>query len=1040
MPLIATRGAASVQGFGEFAQAAAPAIYIEDVFSTYLYTGNGSAQLINNNILLGSGSVATNGIVLSQGGSGVFPASDGSYAVITENSVSKINANNTVAWTKSDNNKTFNNVRIDSSGNVYVVCYNGSTVFVAKYNSSGTAQWIVSTGSSVTPDDVIGIAITSDGNLFLGWGSNGGVSMKMSSADGSITWQKSITGTSVKLQDVCADSSGNCYQLIYSGSTRVNNVIKFDSSGNTTWQKEINSSDGTGGFFCYGIGVDSSLNVYVNAYINNVVTNKNFIYKLDSNGLVVAQRGWPATPSLGAATALCVDASNNVYVTMNNGFVIKYNSSLSLQWVRNLNISAGRRGLNPNTTDVFYMSEGSVVVKLALDGSTNQGVSTSGTINYYSPPFTDASTSAVSSTNSSFTISSSAYSSSSTTFANDYSITGTALTFPEIEASDGGAVWIKGRSVSFSHRIGDTARGATKRIIPNSTDAQDDTGSQGITSFASSGFSIGNDIGLNQSSATYVSWTFRKQPKFFDVVTYTGNGASNRQIAHNLGSTPGCIIVKCTSTSASWAVWHRFIGSNQYLYLNSTIAATTDNTVFGGTPNATNFTVAGGGANVATNQNGATYVAYLFAHDAGGFGDAGTDNVITCGSFTADGTTQEINLGFEPQWMMFKSSSNAQSWYIGDVMRGATASGATQTLFPNLSNAEVSDNLYAPTATGFKITPSSAIQNTGYTYIYIAIRRGPMKTPTSGTSVFTPSTRAGTGATATTSNLSFPPDMVWSKGRDNGGTNSGDFDRLRGATKQLSLNQADSETTASTSLTGFDVMTGYAAGADAVQLTINASGYNYVNWQFRRAPGFFDVVCDTGTGSTHTIAHNLGVVPELMIRKSRSQSSTSWYCYVASEGASRRGFLNSNAAWGGPDNSIWGGTTPTSTVFTVGADGNVNNNTSTYVTYLFASLSGVSKIGTYTGTGALQTVNCGFTGGSRFVLIKRTDSTGDWYVYDSARGISSGNDPYLFVNSTAAEVTGTNYVDTTSVGFQVTAAAPAGLNSNGGTYIFLAIA
>jgi hypothetical protein len=111
----------------------------------------------------------------------------------------------------------------------------------------------------------------------------------------------------------------------------------------------------------------------------------------------------------------------------------------------------------------------------------------------------------------------------------------------------------------------------------------------------------------------------------------------------------------------------------------------------------------------------------------------------------------------------------------------------------------------------------------------------------------------------------------------------------------------------------------------------------------------------------------------------------------------------------------------------------------TFVAYLFASCPGVSKVGSYTGTGALQTINCGFTGGARFVLIKRTDSTGDWFVYDSARGITSGNDPYLLLNITAAEVTGTNYVDTTSVGFQVTAAAPAGLNANGGTFVFLAI-
>ena len=74
------------------------------------------------------------------------------------------------------------------------------------------------------------------------------------------------------------------------------------------------------------------------------------------------------------------------------------------------------------------------------------------------------------------------------------------------------------------------------------------------------------------------------------------------------------------------------------------------------------------------------------------------------------------------------------------------------------------------------------------------------------------------------------------------------------------------------------------------------------------------------------------------------------------------------------------------------------------------------------------------------MLIKRTDSTGDWYVWDSTRGISSGTDPYLLLNSTAAEVTTNNYVDTDSTGFKVTAAAPAELNASGGTYIFLAIA
>jgi hypothetical protein len=132
---------------------------------------------------------------------------------------------------------------------------------------------------------------------------------------------------------------------------------------------------------------------------------------------------------------------------------------------------------------------------------------------------------------------------------------------------------------------------------------------------------------------------------------------------------------------------------------------------------------------------------------------------------------------------------------------------------------------------------------------------------------------------------------------------------------------------------------------------------------------------------------------------------------------------------------------PTSTTYyTNDASWGDENIGGTFVTYLFATVAGVSKVGSYTGTGALQTINCGFTSGARFVMIKRTDSTGGWFYYDSVRGITSGNDPYLFFNVSDAQVTGTNYVDTDTTGFKVTAAAPVALNASGGTYLFLAIA
>jgi hypothetical protein len=176
----------------------------------------------------------------------------------------------------------------------------------------------------------------------------------------------------------------------------------------------------------------------------------------------------------------------------------------------------------------------------------------------------------------------------------------------------------------------------------------------------------------------------------------------------------------------------------------------------------------------------------------------------------------------------------------------------------------------------------------------------------------------------------------------------------------------------------------------------------------------------------------------------RRDGGIGFMVYSASYGTAGYSILNStepfNTTYWGSASIIWNNTTPTSTVFSLGTSGTVNLNGGVFIAYLFATCAGVSKVGSYTGTGALQTINCGFAAGARFILIKRTDSTGSWYVWDSANGISSGNDPYILLNTTGGQVTGTNYVDTDTTGFKVTAAAPADLNASGGTYTYLAIA
>ena len=600
-------------------------------------------------------------------------------------------------------------------------------------------------------------------------------------------------------------------------------------------------------------------------------------------------------------------------------------------------------------------------------------------------------------------------------------------------STKGGLVWIKGRSGATDNALYDTVRGATKDLVSNTSGAET-TQATGLTSFATTGFSIGALAKLNTSSATYASWTFRKQPKFFDVVTYTGTGSATT-FAHNLGSVPGCIIVKCTNQPfTDWRVYHRSLTSAAYtIQLNATSAESSQPSIWNSTaPTSTVFSV---GADPGVNNLGDTYVAYLFAHNAGGFGLTGTDNVISCGSFTSNASDiATVDLGFEPQFVMMKSSSATGHWWMADNMRGFTVDGENY-LRANSDGVEAAGTNMRLTNTGFY---QASTTGAATTYIYIAIRRGPMKVPTTGTSVFEPViyTGDGTASRVISSGAVSVVDMAINKLRDD--TNSFVLvDRLRGL-RYLETNSTSSELT---SIINFDLQNGVRLG-DGASPYQNVSTYNYVEWNFRRAPSFFDEVCYTGTGSATTVTHNLAVVPELMIVKSRSVGGGGYEWTVYAAGLTSAGYyliLNTTAAEN-LGTSTWNSTAPTSSVFSVGASSRTNGSGVTYVNYLFATCPGVSKVGTYVGTGTTLQVDCGFTGGARFVLIKRTDSTGAWYVWDSARGIVAGNDPYLLLNSAAAEVTGTDYIDTSSAGFEISSTAPAAINASGGSFIFLAIA
>ena len=777
-----------------------------------------------------------------------------------------------------------------------------------------------------------------------------------------------------------------------------------------------------------------------------------------------------------------------------------------------------------------------------------------------------------------------------------------------IDFTKGGLIITKRRDSSTGNGPywNDTERGVTNYVRSDSdggTGAQNTSSTGAVVSTSSTGYAVGTFNGWNNSSGEYVSWSFRKQPKFFDIVTYSGTG-SNQNISHSLGSTPGMIIIKDTSASNAWTVYHRGVDSSApedySLNLGSDAARDDATSYFNDTaPTSSVFTV---GTTARTNNNGSTYVAYLFAHNSddsvqtslqgktlsnlgsafdgsypiteindgvaetsnatstgyvsnadmdisvdygsavvanayyiapqgdqggsvyntptaftaygsnngsswtslasfssisgfaagsykeftfsnttayryyrleitassasgvsisewelglapdaselGNFGELGDSNIIKCGSYTGNGSntgSNSVTLGFEPQLVMIKRADSSGNWVVVDNMRGMFVNGTgndTILRWNSTSNeSSLAQSVLEPTATGFKLRSAGGDFNgNGGTYIYMAIRRGGMQTPSTASDVFAIDTAAGTSPSPPHFNSGFPIDFGFY--RDVSST--ADFyavSRLIGAnflrTNTTAAEQADSSLL-------FDYQNGF----------YNASytSANTYAWMWKRARGYFDVVTYTGTGSNRTVSHNLGVAPEMMWVKNRDTTNDDWYVYVSgithlstygsdpdSYGSNPAALtLNSTDTANFSMSGVWNHTHPTSTVFSTGDTGATNGNGEELIAYLFASVTGVSKIGSYTGNGSSQTIDCGFSSGSKFVLIKRVSDTGHWQIWDTTRGLVDGNDNRLILNGTGADLTGYDMIDPDNSGFAVTNANDT--NESGKVYIFYAIA
>ena len=308
----------------------------------------------------------------------------------------------------------------------------------------------------------------------------------------------------------------------------------------------------------------------------------------------------------------------------------------------------------------------------------------------------------------------------------------------------------------------------------------------------------------------------------------------------------------------------------------------------------------------------------------------------------------------------------------------------------------------------------------------MAIRAPMMKEPEAATDVFDIS--AGlTGSSLPSYNSNFPVDMALTRRPASSETWSIQS-RMTGA-RTLQPNSIAVEGGGDVERQ-WDYMNGWG------DWTVNTS--THYAWNWKRAKGYFDVVTYSGNATSgRAVPHSLGVAPEMIWVKARDSGGQSWRVYHASLGATHGLNLNgNNAAFA--LTRLWNDTAPTNSSFIVGNHGSTNDSSHIYIAYLFATLPGISKVGQVTIVANVdQDVDCGFSAGARFLLIKRFSDTGHWDLFDTKRGIVAGNDPRLQLNRTNAQYSGDDYIDISpyTAGFTINGAL-----WNSGTYIFYAIA
>ena len=410
-------------------------------------------------------------------------------------------------------------------------------------------------------------------------------------------------------------------------------------------------------------------------------------------------------------------------------------------------------------------------------------------------------------------------------------------------------------------------------------------------------------------------------------------------------------------------------------------------------------------------------------------------NVIKVGKVTTDGNGDAfVDCGWEPQWS-FARSFGANQWFIGDVMRGMSneISGSTydRHLWANTDDSEMGYDIGNPTPTGMQYRSLGA--NTDYLYMLIRRPDGYVGKPKTGSEVLT--MVAGSSGEPLFKSPNHEVDFSLQKSSYQSGTANWTI-----ATRLTFGQRLESNTTIAESANQYqvgDYQDGWSSydGGDGSRFS----------WLFKRHAGL-DVITYKGLGASsapRTFTHSLGQAPEMIWTKNRS-SAVDWVVWHkdlnggSSAAAPYNLRLNDEDAQSS-NGDIYGGSgnvLPTSTSWVTGGNNMINENGSHFLAILFASVSGVSKCGSYSGDSGSVTVTCGFQ--PRLIIIKVINTTEDWLIFDTVRGINSGNDYRLRINRDSEEISSSDWIDLTSDGFVANNTGSQSIGGTGNSFIYYA--